>query len=76
MAANNDRVPKSDATPGKDKILNVVEPRFARSQLALEWFNTEYLPGFSGATARDFVEAGRNQEVLDYIAAIDAGIHA
>lgn len=66
----------SDATPGKDEILQVVEPRFERPELALEWFNTRSLLGFSGATARNLVEAGRGQEVLDYITAVDAGIHA
>ena len=71
-----DSLPMSNTTPSKVEILQVVEPRFERPQLALDWFNTEFLPGFSGATARDLVEAGRGQEVLDYIAAVDAGIHA
>ena len=66
----------SKAAPGKHEILQVLEPKFERPELALEWFNTGILPGFSGATARNLVEAGRGQEVLDHIAAVDAGIHA
>ena len=32
--------------------------------------------GFSGQTAMQLVRAGRAAEVLDYIDAVDAGIHA
>lgn len=66
----------SDAAPAKDEILRVIGPRFDQPELARAWFEGEPLPGFSGATAKELVEAGRGQEVLDYIAAVDAGIHA
>ena len=66
----------SEATPVRDERLQVLKPRFEHPELALEWFNTEPLPGFSGATARDLVQSGRGHEVLYYIAAVDAGIHA
>jgi hypothetical protein len=66
----------SKGTPGQAEILERVGPRFASSELAAQWFETEPLPGFGAATARDLVDAGRGQEVLDLIAAIDAGIHS
>lgn len=61
--------------PTSEDIMRVVEPRFERVELARAWFETEALPGFSGATAQQLVESGRGQDVLDYIAAVDAGIH-
>ena len=66
----------SEATPGKDEILRALEPKFERPDLALEWFETEPLPGFSFAKARDLVQSSRGQEVLNYVAATEAGLHA
>jgi hypothetical protein len=74
--ANGDNVPMREAAPRKDEILQVLVLRFERPEFALQGFNTEPLPGFSGAKAYDLVAAGRGQEVLDFIAAVDAGIHA
>ena len=34
------------------------------------------MPGFSGMTAMQLVREGRADEVLDYIDAVDAGVHA
>lgn len=65
-----------DAPPAREDIMRVVVPRFERPELANAWFETEALPGFSGATAQQLVEAGRGQEVLDFIAAVDTGIHS
>lgn len=65
-----------DTAPTREEIMKIVEPRFAQPELAHAWFETEALPGFSNATARQLVEAGRGQEVLDLIAAVDAGIFA
>jgi hypothetical protein len=62
--------------PTEDEILRIVEPRFGSPDLARRWFDTEPLPGFNGATARQLVAAGRGQWVLEYIAAVDAGIFA
>jgi len=62
--------------PTEDEILKVIEPRFGSPNLARDWFDTEPLPGFRGATARQIVAAGNGQWVLDYIAAVDAGIFA
>ena len=66
----------SEVSPGRAEILQRVGPRFASTELAVKWFETEPLPGFGTATARQLVDAGRGQEVLDYIAAVDAGIHS
>jgi hypothetical protein len=58
------------------EVLNKVEPRFGTSLVAYAWFRSEPLPGFSGQTAMQLVQAGRAHDVLDYIDAVDAGIHA
>ena len=58
------------------EIVNKVEPRFGSALMAYAWYRSEPLPGFSGMTAMQLVRAGRAEEVLDYIDAVDAGIHA
>lgn len=58
------------------EILNKVEPRFGSALMAYAWYRSEPLPGFSGFTAMQLVRLGRAEEVLDYIDAVDAGIHA
>ena len=58
------------------EIVNKVEPRFGSALLAYAWYRSEPLPGFSGHTAMQLVRDGRADEVLDYIDAVGAGIHA
>ncbi len=58
------------------EIVNKVEPRFGSALMAYAWYRSEPLPGFSGQTAMQLVRSGRAEEVLDYIDAVDAGIHA
>jgi hypothetical protein len=58
------------------EIINKVEPRFGSALMAYAWYRSEPLPGFSGQTAMQLVRGGRADEVLEYIDAIDAGIHA
>jgi len=58
------------------EVLNKVEPRFGSALLAYAWYRSEPLAGFSGHTAMQLVKAGRASDVLDYIDAIDAGVHA
>jgi uncharacterized protein (DUF2384 family) len=58
------------------EIVNKVEPRFGSALMAYAWYRSEPLPGFSGQTAMQLVRNGRAEEVLDYIDAVDAGIHA
>ena len=58
------------------EILNKVEPRFGSALMAYAWYRSEPLPGFSGQTAMQLVRSGRADEVLDYIDAVDAGVHA
>ncbi len=57
-------------------VLNKVEPRFGSALLAYAWYGSEPLPGFSGQTAMQLVRSGRADEVLAYIDAVDAGVHA
>ncbi|MBB4196259.1 hypothetical protein CCR94_05400 [Rhodoblastus sphagnicola] len=58
------------------EILNKVEPRFGSALLAYAWYRSEPLSGFSGQTAMQLARAGRADEVLDYIDAVDSGVHA
>ncbi|KXF75492.1 hypothetical protein ATN84_19765 [Paramesorhizobium deserti] len=58
------------------EVLNKVEPRFGSALMAYAWYRSEPLPGFSGETAMQLVRSGRADEVLDYIDAVDAGVHA
>ena len=58
------------------EIINKVEPRFGSALIAYAWYRSESLSGFSGQTAMQLVHANRADDVLTYIDAIDAGIHA
>lgn len=58
------------------EVLNKVEPRFGSSMIAYAWYRSEPLPGFSGRTAMQLVRDGRVDDVLDYVDAVDAGVHA
>ena len=58
------------------EVLNKVERRFGSALMAYAWYRSEPLPGFAGSTAMQLVRSGRAEEVLDFIDAVDAGIHA
>ena len=58
------------------EIINKIEGRFGSALMAYAWYRSEPLPGFSGQTAMQLVRSGRAEEVLDYIDAVDAGVHA
>lgn len=58
------------------EIINKVEPRFGSALIAYAWYRSEPLPGFSGQTPMQLVREGRAEEVLDYVDAVDAGVHA
>jgi hypothetical protein len=58
------------------EILNRVEPRFGSALIAYAWYRSEPLAGFDGQTAMQLVQEDRAGEVMAYIDAVDAGIHA
>ncbi|MFA1671674.1 hypothetical protein ACDY97_02325 [Rhizobium mongolense] len=58
------------------EVVNKVEPRFGSALMAYAWYRSEPLAGFSSQTAMQLVRDGRSDKVLDYIDAVDAGIHA
>jgi hypothetical protein len=58
------------------EVINKVEPRFGSTLIAYAWYRSEPLPGFSGQTAMQLVRSGRVEEVLEYVDAVDAGVHA
>ena len=58
------------------EVLSKVEPRFGSMIMAYAWYRSEPLSGFSGQTAMELVRCDRVQDVLTYIDAVDAGVHA
>lgn len=65
--------------PGDEQmkvILRRVLPRFDSLDEAVAWYRSEPLPGFSEKTAADLAAQGRAGDVLEYLDAVDAGIHA
>ena len=58
------------------EIINKIEPRFGSALMAFAWYRSEPLPGFSGRTAMQLVKEGRADDVLEYVDAVDSGVHA
>ena len=59
-----------------EDILTAVGPRFESAEAALAWYQSDPLPGFGGRTAMQLVDEGYASEVLEFIAAVDAGVYA
>jgi len=57
-------------------ILSIIEPRFSSADVAYAWFRSEPLTGLSGRSALQLIAEGRAEAVLEYVEAIDAGVHA
>ncbi len=57
------------------EIINKVTPRFGSPLMAYAWYRSEPLAGFAGQTAMQLSLTGRSAEVLEYIDAVDAGVH-
>lgn len=58
------------------EVLDKIEPRFGSVLMAYAWYRSEPLPGFSGQTAMQLVRSGRADDAVDYIDAVDVGVHA
>lgn len=58
------------------EVLSKVEPRFGSMIMAYAWYRSKPLSGFSGQTAMELVRCDRLQDVLTYIDAVNAGVHA
>lgn len=58
------------------EVLTKVTPRFGSELVAYAWYRAAPLPGFAGQTAMQLVKAGRSGEVLEFVDAVDAGVHA
>lgn len=58
------------------EVLSKVEPRFGSLIMAYAWYRSEPLSGFSGQTAMELVRCDRVQDLLTYIDAVNAGVHA
>ncbi|GHE06500.1 hypothetical protein GCM10008024_41000 [Allgaiera indica] len=61
---------------GTQAILDRVARRFGSLDEAPAWYNSMPLPGHSGRTAAELTAQGRAAEVVAYIDAVDAGLHA
>jgi len=57
-------------------VIKMMAPRFGSEALAHAWYRLEPLPGFDGRAAMQLVNDGEAQQVLDYLAAVDAGVYA
>ncbi|MEO0862684.1 MAG: hypothetical protein AAFY65_18980 [Pseudomonadota bacterium] len=57
-------------------VLRALEQNFENVEDAIKWVNETVLPGYAGKTARDLIEQGRGQSVLNYIDAFRRGAHA
>ena len=58
------------------EVLNKVQPRFGSELLAYAWYRSEPLSGFGGRTAMQLVQDDKAKLVLEYVDAVDAGVHA
>lgn len=58
------------------EVLGKVESRFDSALIAYAWYRSEPLAGFGGMTAMHLVRDGRATDVLDYVDAVDVGVHA
>ena len=58
------------------EVIDRVAPRLGSALMAYAWYRSQPLPGFSGQTAMQLVRSGRAEDVLGYIDAVDAGVHA
>ena len=58
------------------EVLTKVEPGFGSALIAYAWYRSQPLPDFSGQTAMQLVHENRAHDVLTYIDAIGAGMHA
>ncbi len=58
------------------EVINKAAPRFGSEMMAYAWYRSEPLAGFSGSTAMELVREGRAMDVLEYMDAVDAGVHA
>lgn len=58
------------------EVLNRVEQGAGSPLMAYAWYRSVPLPGFDGRTAMQLVQEGDAEQVLDYLDAVDAGIHA
>lgn len=58
------------------EIIHRVTPRFDSPLMAYAWYRSEPLAGFAGLTAMQLVREGRAADVMDYIDAVDEGVHA
>lgn len=60
----------------RDEILQMLRSRFGSEEEAANWLQSFPVPGYSGTTPAQLVEAGHQAALLDFIAAVDAGVYA
>ena len=70
--------PESTGVPAMDhdEMLSRIGGRFESRREAEEWYREQPLPGLSGSTAMELVEQGRGAELIEYLAAVDAGVYS
>ena len=58
------------------EVLNKAEPRFGSALIAYAWYRSEPLAGLGGLTAMELVRQGNAAEVMEYVDAVEAGLHS
>lgn len=58
------------------EVLSKIEPRLGSAIVAYAWYRSEPIPGYAGQTAMELVQSGRAEDVLAFIDAVNAGVHA
>ena len=54
----------------------MIAPRFATPTAAYAWYCFEPLPGFWDRTAMQLVQEGEEQQILDFLDALDTGVYS
>lgn len=57
------------------EIFQMLAPRFSSTAALRRWYRSQKIPGYN-LTAADLVKAGRASDVVDYLKAVDSGVHA
>lgn len=60
----------------EQRLIARLTTRFPNSGAVWKWYKTESLAGFGGFTAMELVNAGRAQDVHEYLDAVDAGVYS
>ena len=61
---------------GEALVFAKVRDRFASEADMLRWYRTKPLSGWRGKTAKDLVDMGHPELVIEHVDAVDAGVYS